>query len=167
MAIAGTDLKYYLSGGSVGGSNTNPDLSLGGVITATLAGTNIMDNISSAEATAGESEYRLVFVKNTNATDTAFSVKFWIQSNTPSSATEVQVALCDEGASATTEIVTDENTAPTGPTFDIAEDEANALSLGDLAAGAYYGVWIKRTVTAGAAAYANDTFTLRTKADTA
>ena len=78
----------------------------------------------------------------------------------------MQLALAGEGVSANAETVADESTAPTGETFDDAEDETNSLSLGDLAPLAYYGVWIKRTVTAGASSYANDTFTLRVKGDT-
>ena len=164
MALAGTDLKYYLSGG---GSNTDPDLALGGVISSTQAGTDLFDNINSTEAVSGESEYRCFYVKNTNATDTAYSVRLWIVSNTPSTFTEVSVALCDEGANASAETIANENTAPSGPTFSVAANEAAALDLGDLAPGEYYGVWVKRALTAGATAYANDTFTLRTKADTA
>lgn len=167
MAVAGTDLKVYLSGGATGAGNTDPNASLGGVIASTLAGTNIFDNVSSAEAAAGDTEYRCVFVKNTNATDTAYAVKVWVLTNTPSTGTEVKIALAGEGASATAETVADESTAPSGESFALCASEGAALSLGNLAAGAYYGVWIERTVTAGATAYANDGFTLRIKADTA
>lgn len=163
MAILSTDLKIYLSGGA---ANSDPAASLGGVISSSQWGSNIFDNVTSAEASAGDTEYRGVYVKNTNGSQTLTNAKVWIQSNTPSTSTAVQIALCDEGASATMETVGTEGTAPTGPTFDDAEDEANALSLGSLVAGAYYGIWIKRTVSASAAAYANDGFTLRVKGDT-
>jgi hypothetical protein len=163
MSIVSTDLKMYLSGG---GSNTDPNAALGGAISSTQMGTNIFDNVSSGEASAGDTEYRGVYVKNTNATLSLTNAKIWIQSNTPSTDTSVQIALCDEGASATMETIGTEGTAPTGPTFDDAEDEANALSLGTLAAGAFYGIWIKRVVGASAAAYSNDGFTLRVKGDT-
>ena len=71
----------------------------------------------------------------------------WIASNTPSTATALQIALADEGVANTIETVANESTAPTGPTFDDAEDYANALSIGNLAPGEAHGVWIKRTVT--------------------
>lgn len=163
MTVAATDLKYYLSGG---GTNAVPASSLGGAISTTLVGTDLFDNITSAEAAAGDDEYRGVYIKNTNATDTAFAVKVWVQSNTPSTDTEIQIALADEGVSATMETVANESTAPTGPTFSTADGEANALSIGNLTAGQYYGIWIKRSVSATATAYANDTVTLRVKADT-
>jgi hypothetical protein len=163
MAILSTDLKIYLSGGA---SNADPAAALGGAISSSQMGTNIFDNVTSGEASAGDTEYRGVYIKNTNGSQTLTNAVVWIQSNTPSTDTAVQIALCDEGASATMETIGNESTAPTGPTFDDAEDESNALSLGSLAAGAYYGIWIKRVVGSSAAAYANDGFTLRVKGDT-
>jgi len=167
MAVASSDIKYYLSGGATGAGNSNPAVSLGGVITTTLVGTNIFDNVTSGEATAGDVEYRCIFVKNTNATGTLYSAKAWIVTNTPSGDTEVKIALAGEGVSATTEIVAGEGSAPSGESFAVCANEGAGLSLGNLVAGAYYGVWIQRTVTPGASAYSNDGFTLRAKGDTA
>lgn len=164
MAIVVTDLKYYLSGGA---ANADPALALGGAMSTVQASSSLLDDISTAEAAAGESEYRAFFVKNTNSTDTAYSVKVWIASNTPATSTAVQIALADEGVASTIETVGNEGTAPTGPVFDDAEDETNALSIGNLAPGEAHGVWIKRTVTATTVAFANDTATIRTKANTA
>ena len=164
MAIVSTDLKYYLSGG---GSNADPDASLGGAISSVQASSSLIDDISTAEAAAGESEYRAFFVKNTNVSDTAYAVKVWIAVNTPATSTAVQIALADEGVANTIETVANEGTAPTGPTFDDAEDEANALSIGNLAPGEAHGMWIKRTVAATTTAFANDSATIRVKANTA
>lgn len=164
MAIVANDLKFYLSGG---GSNSDPAAALGGAISSAQVGSDLFDDISTGEAAAGESEYRAVFVKNTSATDTAYAVKVWIASNTPATSTHLQIALADEGVANTIETVANENTAPTGPTFDDAEDEANALTIGNLAPGQAHGLWLKRTVTATTVAFANDTATLRVKANTA
>ncbi len=164
MAIVATDLKYYLSGGA---ANADPTAALGGAMSWVQAASNFLDDIGTAEAAAGDTEYRAFFVKNTNATDTAYAVKVWIATNTPATATAVQIALCDEGVATTIETVGNESTAPTGPTFDNAEDEANALTIGNLAPGEAHGVWIKRTVVATSVAFANDTATIRTKANTA
>jgi len=166
MAVVSGDIKYYLSGGAMGAGNSNPAVSLGGVITTTLVGTNIFDNVTSGEATAGDVEYRCIFVKNTNATGTLYSAKAWIVTNTPSGDTEVKIALAGEGASATTEIVAGEGSAPSGESFAVCATEGAGLSLGNLVAAAYYGIWIQRTVTLGASAYSNDGFTLRVKGDT-
>lgn len=164
MAIVATDLKFYLSGG---GSNADPNASLGGAISSVQASSNLLDDIGTAEAASGESEYRAIFVKNTNATDTAYAAEIWIAANSIASSTGLQIALADEGVANTIETIANEGTAPSGPTFDDAEDEANALSIGNLAPGAAHGIWVKRTVTATTVAFANDTATLRVKANTA
>ena len=164
MTIAATDMKFYLSGGA---ANADPDLALGGAISSVQVGSSFFDDIGVSEAASGESEYRALFVKNTSATDTAYAVKVWIASNTEATSTALQIALADEGVANTIETIANEGTAPTGPTFDDAEDYANALSIGNLTAGQAHGVWVKRTVTATTAAYPNDTATLRVRADTA
>jgi hypothetical protein len=41
------------------------------------------------------------------------------------------------------------------------------LTIGDLAPGEAHGIWVKRTVSATTVAFANDTATLRVKANTA
>lgn len=163
MAIAATDIKLYLSGG---GSNSDPLLSLGGIISSSQCGSNLLDDIGSAEAAAGDTEYRAFFVKNTSATDTAYATKVWISSNTEATATEIMIALADEGVANTIETVGDESTAPTGPVFDYAEDYDNGLTIGDLAPGEAFGVWIKRTVAVTTSAFPNDTATIRVRANT-
>jgi hypothetical protein len=164
MAIVATDLKFYLSGG---GSNADPTASLGGAISSSQCGSNLLDDIGTAEAAAGDTEYRAFFVKNTNATDTAYATKIWIASNTDASSTAIQIALADEGVANTIETIGNESTAPTGPVFDDAEDVANALTIGTLAPGEAFGIWVKRVVTATTVAFPNDTATLRVRADTA
>lgn len=162
MPIASSDIKYRLSGGS---SNTDPAASLGGAASTTDAGSGIFDNVSSAEASAGDIEYRCVYVKNNHGSLTLTSPKVWIQANTPSGDTSVEISLGTSAVDGTEQTVADENTAPTGTSFSSAANEGAGLSLGDLAPGATKAVWIKRIVTAAAAA-ANDSFTLRVKGDT-
>lgn len=164
MAIVSTDIKFYLSGG---GSNADPNAALGGAISSSQVGSNLFDDVSTAEAAAGDTEYRGYFVKNTNATDTAYDVVVWIASNTDSSSTALQIAVADEGVANTIETIANESTAPSGPVFDDAEDVSNALSIGDLTPGQAHGVWIKRVVTATTVAFPNDTATLRVRANTA
>ncbi len=163
MPIISSDIKYRLSGGA---SNTDPAASIGGAAsTTTDAPAGIFDDVSSAEAVSGDTEYRCVYVKNTHATLTALATKIWIQANTPSADTAVELALGASAVNGTETAVANENTAPSGPTFSTPANEAGALTIGDLAPGAHKAVWIKRIVNAGAAA-ANDSFTLRVKCDT-
>jgi len=158
----------YLSGGA---GNTDPNASLGGVISttevidATIA--NLYDNVSSSEALAGDVEYRCVYVKNTHATLTLQTAKVFIQTNTPSADTAVRIGLGTAAINATEQTVVNESTAPIGVTFATAINEGAALLIGDLVPGAQKALWYERTVIAGAAAYNADSVIVQLKGDTA
>lgn len=162
MAIISTDIKYRLSGGA---ANSAPSASLGGAKSSTDAPIGIFDDVSSAEASAGSVEYRCIYVHNAHLTLTLLGAKLWIQANTPSASTDVAVGLGSSGLNATEQTVATEVTAPTGVTFSSPAAFASGLTLGDVPAGQHFPVWVRRTVTAGAAA-ASDTFTLRVQGDT-
>lgn len=161
MAIISTDIQYRLSGGS---SNSDPAASLGGVKSSTAA-SNYFDDVSSAEASAGDTEYRCIYVHNNHGTLSLIGAKVFIQTNTPSSDTDVAIGLGSSAINGTEQTVADESTAPTGVSFSAPTTYAAGLSIGDLAAGAHKAVWVRRTVNAGAAAYP-DSFTLRVQGDT-
>ncbi len=164
MPIASSDILYRLSGGA---SNAAAASSLGGVMsTTTVAPAGIFDDVSGAESTAGSTEYRCVYVLNNHGTLAYQSAKVWIQTNTPSATTTIDIALAGEGANATAETVANETTAPVGESFTAPASFAAGLSLGTLTAGQRYAVWVRRTVTAGTVA-ASDSFTLRVQGDTA
>ena len=161
MAIVSTDIQYRLSGGS---SNSDPAASLGGA-KSSVAASNYFDDVSSAEASAGDTEYRCVYVHNNHGTLSLIGAKVFIQTNTPSSDTDVAIGLGSSAINGTEQTVADESTAPTGVSFSAPTTFAGGLAIGDLAAGAHKAVWVRRTVNAGAAAYA-DSFTLRVQGDT-
>jgi hypothetical protein len=152
------DITFYLSGGS---GNTDPAASLGGARSTTeVTGSTLWDKVESAEASAGDIEYRCIYIRNDGA-DTALDAKVWIQANTPSLDTTIEIALAGEGKGGTAETVGDESTAPTGETFSAPTDYAGGLALGSLAQNEFFPLWTRRTVTAGAAAAASDTVTYR------
>lgn len=161
MPILASEIDYRLSGGA---ANADPTLSIGGIKSSVEMSTTIFDDVSSAEAAAGDVEYRLVYVHNAHGTLSYQSAKTWVQTQTPSADTEVAIGLAAAGLNATETAVANENTAPAGVTFSAPTDFAGGLSLGTIPAGQHYGVWIRRTVTAGAAS-ASDSFTLRTQGD--
>lgn len=167
MPIVNTDIQYRLSGGA---ANADPDASLGGAMSSVAASSNIFDNVASAEASAGDIEYRCVYVRNNHGSLTLQSAKVWVQSNTPSTDTSVDIALEDGAVDATAQgPVADENTAPAAPalSFVPAATEGAALSIGDIPFGQKKAIWFRRTVNSSAAAYTNDGFTIRVKGDTA
>ena len=161
MAIVSTDIQYRLSGGA---SNSDPALSLGGVKSSTAA-SNYFDDVSSSEAGTGDTEYRCIYVHNNHGTLSLIGAKVFIQTNTPSSDTDVAIGLGSSAINGTEQTVADESTAPAGVSFSAPTTFAGGLAIGDLAAGAHKAVWVRRTVNAGAAAYA-DSFTLRVQGDT-
>lgn len=158
MPVASSDIKYYLSTQSG---------SLGGAITGTeVTPSTLFDTVSSAESAAGDTEYRCIYVKNTNGTTALTSAKLWIV--TDANPGNIEIALAGEGKNGTAETVADESTAPVGESFSNAatiNSKANGLSLGDLSAGDYYAFWIKRIIPSSTSA-ASDTFTIRVEGDT-
>jgi len=166
MAIEATDLDFHLSGGS---GNSDPNAALGGAISTTQIGAgvhNLFDQVSGAESSAGDTEYRCFYVKNAHGSLTLQSSKVWIQSNTPSTWTAVRIALGTSAVNGTEQTIADESTAPSGVTWSTAADEANSLSIGDIPAGQHKAIWVERVITAGAGAYNDDQATIRVKGDT-
>lgn len=168
MAIVAGDIKLYLSGG---GANSDPNAALGGVISSTEVVDNtlhnLFDKVTGAEGLAGDTEYRCVYIKNTHGTLTLESAKVWVETNTPSGDSAIAIALGGEGENGTAETIADESTAPSGESFSAPVDYANGLSLGDLDAGNYYPIWVRRTISAAAGAYDDDSVVLGIQGDTA
>ena len=191
FTFTGTTLAYTAPGGSAGQavdvsadgtyelySNDTAKYMIVTVTAASLPGsdqsdtitlTNILeglfDSVSSAEAAAGDTEYRAVIVKNDSAY-TMYSAKVWVETNTPFTDDSVEIAI-EAPSGGEIQSIANEDTAPTGLTFYTAAGEGNALSIGDLSAGSVYGVWTKRVVSATTSRYADNYFTLSFKADTA
>lgn len=168
MPIASGDIDFHLSGG---GSNTDPNAALGGAISSTqitdATVANLFDNVSSAESSAGDTEYRCLYVKNNHGSLTLQSAKVYIQTNTPSSDTSVEIALGTSSVNGTEQTIANESTAPSGTSFSSAAGSGNALSIGDIPAGQHKAVWVKRIVGSSAAAYNADSVIIKVEGDTA
>lgn len=162
MAILSTDIIYRLSGGA---ANSDPNASLGGAKSSTAMPTSIFDDVSSAEASAGDIEYRCIYIHNNHGSLTLQAPKIFIQANTPSATTTVAIGLGTSTQGGTEQTVADESTAPSGVSFAEPADFASGIALGDIPPDGHRAVWIRRTITAGTAA-ANDGFTLRVTGDT-
>ena len=161
MAIVATDLVFYLSGGA---ANSDPAASIGGAASSTLtltgAAHDLFDAIAEDETDAGDVEYRCAYLTNTSA-ETATNARLWIEANTPSPGSSVEIGLGAAAINGTETAAADEGTAPAGVSFSAAPvDKDTALVIGDLPAGASKSIWIKRVVTPGMAATASDTMQL-------
>lgn len=167
MPIISTDIQALLSGGA---GNSDPNSSLGGVISSTAITDaslhNLFDQVSSAEAAAGDTEYRCFYFKNNHGSITGENAVVWIDTNTPATDTTVEIALAGEGVNGTAETVANESTAPVGETFTAPASKGAGLSVGNIPAGQHIAVWVKRIITAAAAANNLDNAIIRIEMDT-
>ena len=172
MSILASDLKFYLSGGA---SNDDPNAALGGIISSEAVAddtlNNLFDDVSGVEHAAGDTNYRCIYVKNDSA-ETAYNVKVYIDTNTPAGDDTINIGkdLSGAGDGASTGVadtIADEATAPSpAVTFAAAADYANAIDLGNMTAGQVFAIWIKRIVSAGSTAYANNSAVIKVSVDT-
>lgn len=172
MSILSSDVKFYLSGGA---SNADPAASLGGIkssvaiVDNTL--NNLFDDVSGVEHSAGDINYRCLYVKN-DSDETATNVRIFIDTNTPAVDDTIDIGkdLAGVGNGSTTGVadtIADERTAPSpAVTFSSASGYDNGILLGTIAAGQVYAIWVRRTVTAGITAQADDNVVLSVSLDT-
>lgn len=173
MPIASSDIHYRLSVAAAAGDTTagTPATSLGDQVSTTQITTaqlnNIFDDVSGAESAAGDVEYRCIFVLNNHATLTLQNATVQVQSQTAGGgsidiATDNIGPVAKGSASAQADAVANEQTAPTN----VSAFGAGPLSLGNIGPGQVRGVWMRRTVTAGAGAVDPDGVVLRVTGDT-
>lgn len=172
-----TDIEWRLStqSGSAGDSTASTPVASIGKYMATTPITdatlgNLFPTVSPAEATAGVTRYRCLFVLNSGASAWN-NLGIWIESQTPAGGT-LSVGLDPAGikahdsATAQAAVPADELTAPSGVTFSNAEDDASALSIGTLDPDECIAVWAKMVVPAGVEALALDDAILHLKGTT-
>ena len=193
MSVQSSDIKFYLTGaGSDGGVQASEGSSLGGYRSSSAITSgeinNLFDNVSSAEASAGDTNYRCICIKN-EAAETLFNVVSWIYAESdPDSIQALSFAVeapatanLTDGAAQT---IVDEDTSPSVNTtgqsgsgsgisnWSTAIIKANGVSPeqgdhdDDLDAGELMFIWIKRVITAGAPARTNLSGTMRVEGDT-
>jgi hypothetical protein len=173
MSVLTSDIKIRYSVGTGSAGNTTAgtaSTSLGKYISTTdvSGATNaFFDDVNSAEALAGDTEYRCVFVYNSHATDSALNVTAQIVSevagggSTQAALDNIATSSVGSASAQASGPVADENTAPTG----VGTFGTTALSIGTLAAGQCKAVWLKRTVAASTSAITGDGFTFRVNFD--
>lgn len=168
MPITATDIEFRLSGGA---ANSDVNAALGGakssvaVVNASLH--NLFDVVSGQESNDGDTEYRCIYVHNAHGSLSLQNAVVWIDTNTPSGDTTIAIALAGEGLNGTAETVANENTAPAGESFSSPASKGAGLSLGTIPSGQHYAIWIRRTVSAAAAAYNTDSVIIKVEGETA
>ncbi len=161
MPIITTEIVYRLSGGA---ANASALASIGGAKSANVVTAGLFDDVTSAESSAGDIEYRCFYVHNANATLAMQNAVVYIQANTTGN--RIAIGVGTSAVNATETAVADENTAPAGVTFSQPATKGAGLALGNIPAGQHRAVWVRRTIGAATPA-SNDAYTLRVECDTA
>lgn len=171
MPIVAGEIVFRLSGGA---SNTDPNAALGGArstagggVIATDVLNNVWDNVSGAEGSTGDVEYRCIYILNTNATLTYTAPKVWISADTTSTDDEIDIGLGSSAVNGTEQTVANESTAPSAVTFSHPTTFAGGLATNDLPNGQHKALWIRRTVNTNAAAANANPYTLSIQGETA
>lgn len=179
-AITAAELIFRLSvtTGSAGNTTAGtPAGSLGKYVSTTAVSTtalnNIFDDVTGAENTAGTTDYRCVFVYNSNTANALQNAVVYLQGGDPAGGSTVALAVDNVAASAVgaataqADTIANETTAPTavGAFSTAATSIATGLALGTIGSGQVKAFWIRR-VTSGAAAVNAETITLAVTGDT-
>ena len=132
---------------------------------------DIFDNITGAENAALTSDYRCIFVHNSNPTNDLVNAYVFLSAETAGGAS-IQVASDNIAASAIgaatqqAAVIANETTAPAGVSAFVAPTTlGTALALGTIPAGSCKAFWIKRTA-ANTIALSNDGVVLTVGGDT-
>jgi hypothetical protein len=149
----------------------DPNASLGDQVSTTVIAdatlNALFDNVDGAEAAAGDTEYRCIFILNNHGSLTLQNATISVQSET-GAGTTITIATDNVGnvakgsASAQAEQEANESTAPTA----VSAFGAGPLTIGNLAPGFVRGIWVRRVVGAGTGALNPDTAVLRVTGDT-
>lgn len=150
-------LELRLTGGA---ANADPDSSLGGTMSSeevsATALNNLFDDVTPAEASAGDVEYRAIDIYNAGDA-TAASVEAWISTVSPSTDSIIAFGKDDTA----TQELADESTAPDSPVVAFVQHlTGTRLSISNIAAGSAQRIFLRRTISASATNYANDGITL-------
>lgn len=171
MAILPSDLQWRFSGGS---ANTTASLSRGGAISNTAITDNTLENlfptVTGPQATSGVTHYRLIYLRNAHATIALVNPKIWIDQVTASTSDEIALGV-DPSVSGDSSINTTEDangtSTPAGVTFSTPLiGSPLSLPANLAAAGGKQGIWIRRIVNAGAAAFNDNSAIIKANGET-
>ena len=141
MPVLSNEIKYYGSGASnLGGAKSGTEVNF----------STLFDNVEPAEAVAGDTEYRIIYVENTSATDSLTAAKFFVVTDTVAGNTSIEIGVGAAAVNGTESTIANENTAPAGVTFSAPTTKVGGLDIPDLAPGDYKSICYKRSIGAGA-----------------
>jgi hypothetical protein len=154
-------IEFRYTGGA---ANSDPDASLGGAMSSdqlsATALNNLFDNVSPAEASAGDTEYRAIDIYNSGDAE-AQSVEIYMSSETSSADSQIDFYAPGgtHDGSDQSDAIADESTEPAGASWSH-YTSASKLSLPNIASGAATRLWVRRVISASAGNTNNDSGTI-------
>lgn len=153
-ALTASDLPWLGSG-----SNNRGGAPAAAIVDNTFG--NVFDNVVTTEAASGALvEHRVVYVRNLHPTATASGIKAYVPTNTPDPQTSLEIAYDDDYGKNVQypELAAETTVPPHSLTFaaPTSEEDGTAVSLPDLGPGEYVHLVLRRSVSQGAGAFADD-----------
>jgi hypothetical protein len=156
---------------SGGAANSDPNACLGGTMSSTTISdntlNNLWDDVSAVEASAGDVEYRAMFIYLATTSATLSNARLWISATTSAAGDEWAITTDTAGlnSSVTMSSISAEGTAPTNTGTWVVY--GTTISVGNVTAGQGIGVWIRRSVSVGASSYASNSASITWDGETA
>jgi len=180
MPITESDLLYKYTGTA---GTTNPETALGGSLGPNTipsgVDNNVFDDVTGSESSLGEQHYRAIGIHNTLDTHTWMNTSIRVDgydragSNYDVIYFGVEKPVTGAGdPDGTIQIIGSETTAPAaiGWTAEGAPSAYIAISgtdyTGSIGADDWAGIWLQRSIPAGADAYSNRSCTIRVQGET-
>lgn len=182
MAIVQGDLLWFYTGAATHeAAQADPDASLGDYISnsgiTTSVDNNVFDDVSGAEASAGDTNYRCIGFHNNHGSLPLTAAVVWIQVDTGNG--EDDISFWTEAPTTPNEVsgyvqtIANEATEPTGASGNWSDATSKATGedipngSAEVGAGEWFGLWLKRIISASAGAAAAESVTMRVEGDTA
>ena len=162
MVVVHGDLQLWFSGGA---GNTVGNSCLGGARStaaqvASDVNGNLFDIVTADQANQGVTEYRCLYIRNSNSTSSWSTVKFWIES-TSSGGDKITIGLGTSAINGTEQTIANEKTSPTGVNWSETSSYSSGLAVGTLTPNQHKAVWLRRVVPEDCQAEANVYFAIR------
>ncbi len=148
--------QIFLSGGA---SNTDPDASLGGIISSTqmvdATVENLFDNVKRKEILVGKNEFRAFYIKNSSSTLPIHGAVIYVDQDPLQTTVTFGLDPAGSGNGSTTGVmqtIPTEDTIPTGVTFEDINEYKLKLPLPTLKPLESVGIWMKRVAVGSGAA---------------
>ena len=135
---------------------------------------NLFDDVSGAEAGAGDTEYRAVAFLNNHGSLALTACVCWISVDTGNGEDDIKfdVEAPDNEVNGEIQTIANESTAPTGlGGWSDATSKGTGkdcpLGSNEVGNGEWFGIWWQRIISAAASAVTDETCTIRVEGDTA